>query len=132
MSGSDVRPRPRPRLTQALVGLVLLLQAVFAWAGISGAADPGATLAAGAPLGVIVLAGFAVYGAIVLAYLAAAALQARPLRQLGMAAAGAGIGLALLRFGTGEPVEGLLFGMAIDAFLVYGLRRPDIRALFPA
>lgn len=124
--------RPRPRVTQALVGAVLAAQLAFAWIGITGAGDPGATLAAGDLLGVAVLAGFAIYAAIVLAYVGAAIVQARPLRQLGMAAAGAGIGLAVLRLATGEPFDGLLFGMAIDAFLVYGLWRPDIRSLFPA
>ena len=111
---------------------VLVLQAVFAGIGIAGTQDGLGPLVAGSPLQILVLLGFVAYVLAVAAFAVGVVVEAAWLRPLGMGAAIAGIALAMLRLGTGEALDGLLFGMGIDALILYGLRRPDIRALFPA
>lgn len=114
------------------MAVVLVLQAVFAGIGIAGARDGLGTLSGESPLQTLVLLGFVAYVLAVAAFAVGVVLEAAWLRAVGIGAAVAGIALAMLRLGTGEPLDGLLFGMGIDALIVYGLRRPDIRALFPA
>jgi hypothetical protein len=122
----------RPRLTQALVAFVLVAQAVFAWAGIAPDGDPLAGSATTGLLETLVVVGFAVYALAVAAFVVGVVIRARWLRALGIGIGLGGIALALLRLATAELFDALVFGMGIDALIVYGLRRPDIRPLFPA
>ena len=117
---------PDPRLAQAVIGVVLIAQAAYAGASILGS-SPGA----GDGLRPVLIAAFATYVMAIAVYLVGILRAATWLRPLAIGIAAAGLAIGAVRVASGQSLDDLLFGMAIDGLLIYGLRRPDIRRLYP-
>lgn len=127
----DVRT-PNFRLAQIIIGAVLAGQALYAGASVLGGGAAGSGTAGGTGIPVLLGVAFVGYVAAIVVYLAGTIRAPRWLRPLAMGIAAAGLALAAVRVATGHPLDDLLFGMGIDGLLLYGLRRPEIRRLYPA
>lgn len=125
-SDPEVRT-PHPRLARIIIGAVLAGQALYAGVSILGDGWPGLGTVAG-----LVAVAFLGYVAAIVVYLVGIPGTRPWLRPLAMGIAAAGLAIAAVRVAGGHSLDDLLFGMGIDGLLLYGLRRPDIRGLYPA
>lgn len=123
---------PDPRLAQLIIGAVLGGQALYAGASMVGQGTAPGTAGGGGVLAVLVTGAFVAYVAGIAVYFAGILRARRWLRPLAMGITAGGLAIAALRVAGGHPLDDLLFGMGIDGLLLYGLRRPDIRRLYPA
>ena len=123
---------PDPRLAQLIIGAVLAGQALYAGASILVPGTAPATPGGDGVPAVLVTGAFVAYVAAIPVYFAGILRAQRWLRPLAMGIAAAGLLIAAVRVAGGHPLDDLLFGMGIDGLLLYGLRRPDIRRLYPA
>lgn len=122
MTGSE-RPTASPRTITALLAVIFVAQGLFAAVAILGASGPGdaSSLVVGSAL---------VAYALMIGFLALGLVRrSRWAWPLALATAGAGLILAAARLAAGAAVDDHLFGMAIDAGLLYYLTTPGMRAI---
>lgn len=117
------RPTANPRVVLALMAVIFAAQGVFAAAGILGDAGSGGLLTVVSRVALVV---YAVMIAILAVGLVRRARWAWP---LALATAVAGLVLAAARLLAGVPVDDHLFGIAIDAGLLYYLTTPGMRSI---
>ena len=118
---------PNPRLVLAFLAVIVAGQGFYAAMTIF--VDPPATLG---PMQVVLAAAFVVYAAMIVAFAYGLWRRTAWAWALALAIAGSGLVIAVLQIVAGDRVEDHLFGMAIDAILLYYLTKPSIRSLFAA
>ncbi len=116
---------PNPRFLLAFLAVIMATQAVYAGIGIFGSSGD-----AGAPLRLILTAGFIVYAAMIVAFAIGLWQQVTWAWHLAVAIAVTGLALAVLRLAGGDAIEQHALGMVIDGALLFYLQRPSIRMLF--
>jgi len=118
---------PNPRLTLAF--LVVIVAAQGFYAALSVFVE---TPIAPGPMQLVVVAAFAVYAALIVVF-AFGLWQRQPWAwMLAVIVTIMGLVVAGLEIAAGDRLEGHLFGMAIDAILLYYLNKQSIKDLFAA
>lgn len=118
---------PNPRLVLAFLALIVAAQGFYA--GLSVFVD---TPIAPGPLQVVVAGAFVLYAVLIVAF-AFGVWQRQPWAwMLAVIVAIMGLVVAGLEIAAGDRVEDHLFGMAIDAILLYYLNKQSIKDLFAA
>jgi hypothetical protein len=120
------RPEANPRTIMAFIAIIFAAQGLFAATGILPAAGTGGLL----PL--VLGAAFVVYASMIALVALGIWRRARWVWALAVATAVAGLILAAIRILAGEPAADHLFGMAIDAGLLYYLAKPSVRSMLRA
>jgi hypothetical protein len=114
-----------PRLTLGLLALILVVQGVLAASGVLDRPMDGSD-----PLALLTVAAFGLYSVFIIGFVIGVWLIQPWAWTVGILVAAYGLILAGLRIASGESMEGHLFGMAIDAAILYFLLKPTTRALF--
>ena len=118
---------PNPRLVLAFLALIVAAQGFYA--ALSVFVD---TPIAPGPMQLVVGAAFAVYAVLIVVF-ALGVWQRQPWAWMAAVIATImGIVVAALEIAAGDRVEDHLFGMAIDAILLYYLNKQSIKDLFAA
>lgn len=118
---------PNPRMVLAILAVIMAAQGVYAALAIFS----DSAVATG-PLQLVLGAAFVIYAAMIVAFAFGIWRRMSWAWPLAVAIAAAGLVLALLQIAAGDAFGDHLFGMAIDAILLYYLFKPNIRALFSA
>lgn len=118
---------PNPRFVLAFLALIVAAQGFYA--GLSVFVD---TPVAPGPMQLVVGVAFAVYAVLIVAF-AFGVWRRRPWAwMLAVVVTIMGLVVASLEIAAGDRVEDHLFGMAIDAILLYYLHKQSIKDLFAA
>lgn len=118
---------PNPRLVLAFLAVIVAAQGFYAGMTIF-VESP----AAAGPMQLVLAGAFVVYAAMIVAFAYGVWRRAPWAWALALAIAGSGLVIAILQIVAGDRLEDHLFGMAIDAILLYYLTKPSIRTLFAA
>ena len=118
---------PNPRLVLAFLAVIVAAQGFYSAMNIfvDSPAAPG-------PMQVVLAGAFVVYAAMIVAFAYGLWRRTAWAWALALAIAGLGLVIAVLQIVAGDRFEDHLFGMAIDAILLYYLTKPSIRSLFAA
>lgn len=118
---------PNPRLVLAFLAVIVAAQGFYAAMTIfiDSPAGPG-------PKQVVLAGAFVVYAAMIVAFAYGVWRRTAWAWVLALVIAGSGLVIAVLQIVAGDRFEDHLFGMAIDAILLYYLTKPSIRSLFAA
>lgn len=118
---------PNPRLVLAFLAVIVAAQGFYAAMTIftDSPAPPG-------PMQVVLAGAFAVYAVMIVAFAYGVWRRTAWAWALALVIAGSGLVIAVLQIVAGDRFEDHLFGMAIDAILLYYLTKPSIRSLFAA
>ena len=118
---------PNPRLVLAFLALIVAAQGFYAAVTIfvESPVTPG-------PMQVVLAGAFVVYAAMIVAFAFGVWRRMPWAWALALGIAGLGLVIALLQIAAGDRLEDHLFGMGIDAVLLYYLTKPSIKSLFAA
>ncbi len=118
---------PNPRLVLAFLALIVAAQGFYAAVTIfiDSPVAPG-------PMQFVLAGAFLVYAAMIVGFAFGVWRRVAWAWPLALAIAGLGLVIALLQIAAGDRLEDHLFGMGIDAVLLYYLTKPSIKSLFAA